>query len=266
MKKDDRYLQVAIAAAKEAGRIQKRYFNRIHQVDYKGEFNPVTEVDKLCDQKIVQIISEAFPDHDFLTEERTFEKKGSRWKWIIDPLDGTTNYLHGFPCFCVSIGLEVEGEVRLGVVYIPPLKELFHAEKGKGAFLNGKRIVVSLIDKLDRGLLATGFPYDVHEHTDFYLRYFRQFIIKSFAIRRPGSAAIDLSYLAAGRFDGFWEFKLHPWDVAAVSLIVTEAGGRVTDLKGQPFNIYSEEILASNGLIHQEMLQAIQEVEDEMGR
>jgi len=256
----DRFLQVAIEAAKKAGRIQMRHLGRALSVEYKGEFDPVTEVDRLCDQAIQKTILDSFPGHDILTEESPFEKKGSPYKWIIDPLDGTTNYLHGFPCFCVSIGLEVEGEVRLGVIYVPPLKELFHAEKGKGAFLNGKRITVSKIDQLGRSLIATGFPYDVHDHADFYLRYFHQFIIRSFAIRRPGSAAIDLSYLAAGRFDGFWEFKLHPWDVAAVSLIVTEAGGRVTDLKGRPFTIYSDELLASNGRIHAEMLQVIQEI------
>ena len=258
---EDRCLQLAIVAAKEAGRIQMIHFGLSHPVEFKGEFNPVTEVDRLCEKRIVSMILNTFPDHDILTEESPFEGKGSSWKWIIDPLDGTTNYFHGFPCFCVSIGLEMEGEVKLGVIYIPTLDELFHAEKGEGAFLNGEQIVVSRIDRLNKGLLCTGFPYDVHEHADFYLHYFRQFIKKSFAIRRPGSAAIDLSYLAVGRFDGFWEFKLHPWDVAAASLMITEAGGKVTDFKGRPFNIYSEEILASNGLIHEEMLQAIQEIE-----
>jgi len=259
----DQNLRLAVAAAKEAGRIQMLHFGHSHLVEYKGEFNPVTEVDRRCEQAIVKMISDAFPEHDILTEESPFEEKGSPWKWIIDPLDGTTNYLHGFPCFCVSIGLEVEGEVKLGVVYVPTLRELFHAEKGKGAFLNGERIVVSRIDRLNRSLLGTGFAYDVHEHADFYLRYFRQFLIKSFALRRPGSAAIDLSYLAAGRFDGFWEFKLHAWDVAAASLIITEAGGKITDFQGRPFDIYSGEILASNGLIHQEMLQAMQEINAE---
>jgi myo-inositol-1(or 4)-monophosphatase len=145
------------------------------------------------------------------------------------------------------------------LVFVPQL--LFHVEKGKGAFLNSKQVFVSRVDQLNRSLLCTGFPYDVHEHADDYLRYFRQFITKSFAIRRPGSAAIDLSYLAAGRFDGFWELKLHAWDVAAASLMITEAGGKVTDFQGRPFNIYSEETLASNGLIHQEMIQAIQEIQ-----
>jgi myo-inositol-1(or 4)-monophosphatase len=263
MQKNNRYLQLAIVAAKEAGRIQMEHFDHSHPVEYKGEFNPVTEVDRLCERAIVKMILDAFPDHDILTEESPFEGKGSPCRWIIDPLDGTTNYFHGFPCFCVSIGLEVEGEVKIGVVYNPTLNELFHAEKGKGAFLNGERIVVSRVDRLNRSLLCTGFPYDVHEHADFYLRYFRQFMTKSFAIRRPGSAAIDLSYLAAGRFDGFWEFKLHAWDVAAASLMITEAGGKVTDFQGQAFNIYSKEILASNGLIHEEMLQVIQEIDPE---
>ena len=261
MKDNDRYTQLAIAAAKEAGRIQMLHFGHSHPVEYKEKFNPVTEVDRLCERAIVGMISDAFPNDDILTEESPFEGKGASRKWIIDPLDGTTNYLHGFPCFCVSVGLEVEGEVRLGVVYVPALHELFHAEKGKGFFFNGERTVVSQVDRLSRSLLCTGFPYDVHEHVDFYLRYFRQFISKSFAIRRPGSAAVDLSYLAAGRFDGFWELKLHAWDVAAASLMITEAGGKVTDLQGRPFNIYAEEILASNGVIHQEMLQAIREME-----
>jgi len=262
MKKDDRFLEVAITAAKEAGRIQMKHFGHSHPIEYKGDFNPVTKVDKLCDQTISRIILGAFPDHDLMTEEGPFEEKGSPWRWIIDPLDGTTNYIHGFPCFCISIGLEVEGEVRLGVVYVPVLNELFHAEKGRGAFLKGNRISVSRIDNLERSLLCTGFPYDVHEHADFYLHYFRQFITRSFAIRRPGSAAIDLCYLAAGRFDGFWELKLHAWDVAASSLMVAEAGGKVTDFQGQPFSIYSQEILASNGLIHEEMLKVVQEVEN----
>ena len=260
MENNSRYLQLAIATAKEAGRIQNLYFGRSNKVEYKGEINPVTEVDRLCEKAIVEMILGTFPDHDILTEESPFKGKGSPWKWIIDPLDGTANYLHGFPCFSVSIGLEVEGEVKLGVIYDPVLDDLFHTERGKGAFLNGNRIYVSRTGVLDRGFLCTGFPYDVREHPDLYLSYFRQFMIKSFAIRRLGSAALDLSYLAAGRFDGFWELKLQAWDVAAGGLMVTEAGGKVTDFQGRPFNIYSQEILASNGLIHQEMLQAIHEL------
>ncbi len=258
---DERYIKLAMAAAKEAGRIQMSHFGHSHPMELKADFNPVTEVDRLSEKAIVKMILEAFPDHDVLTEETPFEGKGSSWKWIVDPLDGTTNYFHGFPFFSVSIGLEVDGEVKLGAVYIPPLDELFHAERGKGAFLNGKRISVSRADDLNRSFLCTGFPYDVREHVDHYLTYFKNFIIRSFAIRRPGSAAIDLCYLAAGRFDGFWELKLQPWDVAAGSLMVTEAGGKVTDFEGGPFRIYSKEILATNGQIHQQMLDVIQNVQ-----
>jgi len=261
VKNDDRYLQCAIGAAKEAGRIQMAHLNRFYGVEYKDEFNPVTEVDRLCEQAIVQGILRDFPDHDILTEESPFQGKGSPWRWIVDPLDGTTNYLHGFPFFCVSIGLEVEGEVRLGVVFIPTLDELFYAEKGKGAYLNGNRISVSRTGDLNKSFLCTGFPYDVRDHVDFYLSFFRGFLTRCFALRRPGSAAIDLCYLAAGRFDGFWELKLHAWDVAAGSLMITEAGGQVTAFDGQSFSIYAENILASNGSIHKAMRRVIADIQ-----
>jgi myo-inositol-1(or 4)-monophosphatase len=260
MEDDDRFMRVAVAAAKEAGRIQKRQFGKRTQVEYKGETNPVTEVDKLSEEAIVRIILESFPDHDVLTEETPFEGTGSPFRWIVDPLDGTTNYIREYPSFAVSIGLEVEGTMQVGVAYQPILDELFCAGKGKGATLNGRKIHVSEVDLLDRSFLCTGFPYAIREDPDLYLGYFREFIIRSFALRRPGSAVIDLCYLAAGRFDGFWEMKLHAWDVAAGSLIVTEAGGKVTDFRGQPFDLYSDEVLASNGLIHDEMLQVMNEV------
>jgi myo-inositol-1(or 4)-monophosphatase len=265
MGNNDRYLQVAIAAAKEAGRVQKESFGHFSKVEYKGEIDLVSDMDRLCEQLIVKILSEAFPEHDILTEETPFEGKGFSWKWIIDPIDGTTNYVHGFPFFCTSIGLEAEGEMKLGVVYNPLLDELLYAQKGEGAWLNGKRIFVSRADNLDRGFLCTGFPYDIREHGDFYLSFFREFMVRSQAIRRPGSATLDLCYLAAGRFDGFWELKLHPWDVAAASLMVSEAGGRLTDFQGRPYSIYSEETLASNGLIHGEMLKVIEEVRMKWG-
>ncbi len=261
MEGNGQYLEVAVKAAREAGKIQKLYFGSSLQIEYKGEINPVTEVDRLCDRTISDILLRTFPEHDLLTEESPFEKKGSPYRWIVDPIDGTTNYLHGYPCFCVSIALEVEKEVILGVVYNPILDELFVSEKGKGAYLNGKKIFVSGEKNLFRSFLSTGFPYDVHEHADFYLRYFREFLIRSFAIRRPGSAALDLCYLAAGRFDGFWELKLQPWDVAAGALMVMEAGGKITDFRGQPFHIYSQEVLASNGWIHSQMLETIKEAE-----
>ncbi len=256
----DNYLHVAIAAAKEAGRIQKLHLGDVSKVEFKGEIDPVSNVDRLCEKAISEIILRAFPDHDLLTEESTFRAKGSPFKWIVDPIDGTTNYIHGVPFFCVSIALEIEGAIRLGVVYDPLLEELFQAQAGKGTFLNGRKISVSRMKDLNRSLLTTGFPYDVREHADFYLRFFRQFMMKTIAIRRPGSAALDLCYVAAGRFDGYWELKIHSWDVAAGSLMVTEAGGKVTDFGGGQFNIYGEEIIASNGYLHEAMVQVIQEV------
>jgi myo-inositol-1(or 4)-monophosphatase len=265
MKRHDQCLRVAIEAAREAGRIQKRSYGRAGKVEYKGEIDLVSDVDRLCEKAIVGTITEAFPDHDILSEETPFSGKGSAWKWIIDPIDGTTNYVREYPCFCVSIGLEVEGEMRLGVVYNPLLEELFHAQKGEGAWLNGKKIAVSRTDDLYKSFLCTGFPYDIREHIDFYLRFFREFTIRSLAIRRPGSATLDLCYLAAGRFDGFWELKLHAWDVAAASLMITEAGGRLSDFQGGPFSIYSGETLASNGVIHDQMLQVMQGVDREGG-
>lgn len=264
MTEKNRHLDVAIKAAKEAGEIQMEYFGRPQSVTYKGEFDPVTEVDRLCDQAIQKTIYKTFPDHDILTEESPFQKKGSSWRWVVDPIDGTTNYARGFPFFSVSIGLELEGEMMLGVVYYPILDELFVAEKGKGAFLNGQKISVSQTDRLNRSFLATGFPYDVQRNPDLYLRYFRQFLRKSLAIRRPGSAAIDLCYVAAGRFDGFWELKLKPWDMAAGILLITEAGGKVTSPEGNPFDLYSGGLLiASNGVIHEQMLKAIEEIKEE---
>ena len=264
MKRDDRFLRLALAAAREAGRIQIVHYGKSYGIQYKGETDPVTEVDKLCERAVVRMISDAFPDHDILSEETPFQQKGSPWRWIVDPIDGTTNYIHEYPCFCVSIGLEAEGEVILGVVYNPLLDELFQAEKGEGAFLNGHRMAVSRTPGLTGSFLCTGFPYDIRENADFYLEYFRAFIVHSFALRRPGSAVLDLCYVAAGRFDGFWEMKLRPWDVAAASLMVKEAGGRVTDFKGNPYGIYSNQILASNGLIHDQMLEVMGEIERQM--
>lgn len=265
MKRDDRYLRVAVKAAREAGRIQKKFYGHSGKVEYKGEIDLVSDVDRLCEKAIVSTIAGAFPDHDIMTEETPFAGKGSSWKWIIDPIDGTTNYVRGFPCFCVSIGLEVGGEMGLGVVYNPLLDELFHAQKGEGAWLNGKRMNVSQTDNLDGSFLCTGFPYDIREHIDFYLRFFREFMVRSLAIRRPGSATLDLCYLAAGRFDGFWELKLHPWDVAAASLMITEAGGQLSDFQGGPFSIYSGETLASNGQIHDQMLKVMSEIDNRRG-
>jgi myo-inositol-1(or 4)-monophosphatase len=243
----------AIETARAAGALLKENVGKLNRIEFKGAVDIVTEVDRKSEELIMAAIRKSFPGHGILTEESPEVKQDSPCKWIIDPLDGTTNYSHGFPFFCVSIGFEVEGEVRFGAVYDPMLDELYTAEKGKGAFLNGKKIKVSAIDELGRGLLATGFPYDLRASKDNNLDFFSQFSLKAQAIRRAGSAALDLCYIASGRFDGYWEMKLRPWDVAAGTLIVAEAGGQVTDFSGGRFSIYGKECLASNGLLHGEM-------------
>lgn len=242
-----------------AGKIQRERRDRIGKIHYKGQIDPVTEVDTLCEREIVRRIKESFPDHDILAEESgdLAGKAGSKSKWIIDPLDGTVNYAHGYPCYCVSIALEHEGGVVLGVVYNPVLDELFAAEKGKGATLNGKPIAVSPITDLQKSLLATGFAYDVGHSPENNLDHFGSFIKECQAVRRPGSAALDLVYTAMGRFEGFWELKLHAWDMAAGQLIVKEAGGTVSRFDGSPLDIYGNEILASNGQVHHAMIEVL---------
>lgn len=229
------------------------------KIDYKGKINLVTEVDLLCENKIIEIIKDSFPDHSILAEEGGGTTTNSDHKWIIDPVDGTTNFAHDFPMYCTSIALEVKGEVVVGVVYVPVLDELFSACKGEGAFLNGKKIHVSKSNVLQESMLATGFAYDVHETEVDNVTHFKNFLKKTRAVRRPGSAAIDLCYVAVGRFDGFWEFSLHPWDVAAGVLLIEEAGGKVANMAGEKYSIYSDNILASNGLIHQDMIDVLGE-------
>lgn len=248
---------VAIEAAKEAGKILKENLGKSVEIGFKGEINLVTDIDINSEKTIVQIIRNKYPNHQILTEEGEGQKGVSSHKWIIDPLDGTTNYAHGYPCFCVSIAFEKNGDILFGVIYDPILDELFTAEKGKVACLNGRKIRVSSTDKLIHSMLATGFPYDLRESQNNNLIHFDNFTMSAQAIRRAGSAALDLCYVAMGRFDGFWELKLSPWDVAAGSLIVRKAGGIVSDFKGGAFDIYSKEILASNGKIHYEMVQVL---------
>jgi len=240
--------------AREAGALLRKRLDDRHVVEYKGEINLVTEADRLSEALIVERIRREFPGHDILTEESPETANGSDFRWIIDPLDGTTNYAHGYPVFCVSIALEVKGVIRQGAVYNPMLNELFTAEKGAGAFLNGRSLTVSRTEALSRSLLATGFPYDIREDRNNNINYFRVMALSAQAVRRAGSAALDLAYIAAGRFDGFWELKLAPWDTAAGWLLVAEAGGRVTDLRGDPYHLRSRNMVASNGLIHAEMV------------
>lgn len=245
------------AVAREAGALVLERLHDRHIVQYKGEINLVTEADHLSEALIVERIHREFPGHDILTEESPETANGSGFRWIIDPLDGTTNYAHGYPVFSVSIALEVKGVIMLGAVYNPMLDELFTAEKGAGAFLNGRRLTVSRTESLSRGLLATGFPYDIREDRNNNINYFKVMVLSAQAVRRTGSAALDLAYIAAGRFDGFWELKLMPWDTAAGWLLVEEAGGEVTDLRGDPYHLHSPNMLASNGLIHAEMVRIL---------
>lgn len=249
--------KTAIDAARKAGLLLKEHLGGARQIEFKGAVDLVTEMDKRAEALIISNLKGAFPDHGILTEESAEVKTSTGHRWIIDPLDGTTNYAHGLPFFCVSIAFETAGKVALGVVYNPMLDELFVAEPSKGATLNGRAITVSKTDALDRSLLATGFPYDLRTSKENNLDNFTLFTLRAQAIRRAGSAALDLSYVAAGRFDGFWEMKLKAWDVAAAALIVTEAGGRITDFKGGEFSIFGGRCLASNGLIHGEMLDTL---------
>ncbi|WP_298431634.1 inositol monophosphatase family protein [Geobacter sp.] len=255
----ERYLETAVRAARCAGELQSERLWCEHEIRFKGEIDLVTEVDRACEELIVGMIRDAFPDHDILAEENRYDTTGSRFRWVIDPLDGTTNYAHGFPWFGVSIALEIDGEVRLGVVCHPMMNELFTAVKGEGARLNGRPISVSRRHPLKGCLLATGFPYDRTRDNENNFDNFFNFQFAARAVRRAGAAALDLAYVAAGRLDGYWEIKLKPWDVAAGQLLVTEAGGRVTNHAGEPHSIHDHRILASNGLIHEEMLAVLGE-------
>ncbi len=251
------FLLIAEKAARTAGGILRENIGGARKIRYKGDINLVTEMDTASERAVVETLRAAFPDHGIVAEEETSIRNQSGFTWIIDPLDGTTNYAHGYPCFSVSIALEHEGEVITGVVYDPMREELFSAQRGKGAHLNGKKIAVSNIDTLLKSLLSTGFPYDRKVSEKNNMEYFHRLLMASQEVRRDGSAALDLCSVAAGRFDGFWELKLKPWDVAAGSLIVREAGGMVTDLAGKPFDMHAEEILASNGRIHAAMVEEL---------
>jgi myo-inositol-1(or 4)-monophosphatase len=251
------YLEVAVEAACEAGQMLRENLDASREIVYKGEVDLVTNFDNRSQQMIYDRLVKNFPDHDFVAEEGLDQEKGSAFRWIFDPLDGTTNYAHRFPFFSVSIALEFNGQIICGVVHDPIRDETFSGTRGKGAFLNGAGIRVSALDELDKSLLATGFPYDLRESEDNNIAHFNHFVTRAQAIRRCGSAALDLCYVACGRFDGFWELKLKPWDVAAASLIVQEAGGHLTDFRNKKFSIYSQETLGTNGLIHQQMLEVL---------
>lgn len=247
-----KYKKLAIKAALKSGSFIKKSVGKISAISYKGRDNIVTDVDKKSEDIVIGMIRANFPDHSILSEEKGRIDTDSKCRWIIDPLDGTTNFAHAFPFFCVSIALEISGEIILGVVYDPMRDELFFAESGKGAYLNNKRIEVSGVRKLSGAFLATGFSYGRRRGKN--VANFRKFLLKTMAIRRAGSAALDLSYVACGRFDGFWEMDLNPWDSAAGYLIVEEAKGVVTNFDGSEYSPYHKDILASNGKIHKAMV------------
>ena len=253
----DEFLKAGEAAVREAGRYLRANLDRRAEASYKGALDLVTDFDTGSQEILVDRLSAAFPGHGFLAEEGLSRKGSSPYRWVIDPLDGTTNYAHTFPVFSVSAALEHDGRTVLGLVYDPMREEMFRAGEGRGAFLNDAPMRVSRVGDLGRSLLATGFPYDIRTCSVNNLDHWSRFIVRAQAIRRCGSAALDLAYVACGRFDGFWELKLNPWDVAAGALLVEEAGGRVTDFEGREFHILAPGILATNGLIHEAMLDVL---------
>jgi myo-inositol-1(or 4)-monophosphatase len=254
-----RHLAVATEAALRAGRIQKERYGRGVAVEYKGEIDLVTEVDRACELAILETIRSRYPDHDIVTEETDLGRTGARHVWFVDPLDGTTNFAHSYPMFCASVALAVEGEIVAGAVFDPVRDELFSAEKGAGAHLNGRRLKVTTASELIESLLITGFPYDLHQRLDERLRLFNRVMGLARAVRRDGSAALDLCYVAAGRADGFWEEILKPWDMHAGRLIVEEAGGRATRLDGSPLGMGPDGIVATNGRIQDALVGALSE-------
>jgi myo-inositol-1(or 4)-monophosphatase len=246
----------------EAGALLRGFFERGVATEYKGEVDVVTEADRSSEKLIVERLSAAFPTHGIYGEEGSRHRLDAEYRWYVDPLDGTTNFAHGFPVFCVSLGLEHrppgiaadrDGELIAGVVYDPTRNELFIAEKGMGAWLNGRRISVSRTALLAEALLATGFP-SRKRHISPNIHFYQEFTLRSHGVRRAGSAALDLAYTACGRIDGFWEFHLNPWDTAAGALLVQEAGGSLTRFDGSPFRLNSDETLATNGLLGTELI------------
>jgi myo-inositol-1(or 4)-monophosphatase len=257
----DAFREVAVAAARRAGALLRAHRGAARAVSAKSSpINLVTEIDRQAEALVVETIHARSPEHSVLGEEGGAQARSSTHRWIIDPLDGTTNFVHGLPLFSVSIGLEVEGRMVVGVVYDPSLDECFVAERGAGAFLDGRRLAVSETTSLGASLLASGFPYDVRETADNNLAEYAAFTRRNRSVRELGSAAITLAAVAAGRLDGYWELVLGPWDVAAGLLLVEEAGGRVTDLRGCPLDLASPAVVASNGLIHEEMLRTLASV------
>jgi myo-inositol-1(or 4)-monophosphatase len=256
------FANAASQIAREAGALLRDYYRRGVTAEYKGDVDLVTEADRASEKLIVERLHAVFPEHGVYGEEGTRSLIDSEYRWYIDPLDGTTNFAHGFPVFCISMGLErrasslasdADGEMVAGVIYDPLRDELFAAEKGLGAYLNGSRIHVSKTAELAEALIATGFP-SRKRHDNPNIHFYHEFTLRSHGVRRAGAAALDLAYTACGRVDAYWEFNLNPWDTSAGALLVTEAGGTMTGFDGSPFKLDSREILATNSLLHKEML------------
>ena len=262
----DQFLRVAQEAAHQAGVLLQANWLQTKTIEVKTDIvDLVTNVDKAADALITGMVRARFPAHQILAEESAMSGPESPYRWYIDPLDGTTNFAHSFPHFAVSIALAYEAQVIVGVVYDPLRNETFCATRGNGATLNGVPIHVSPTPILEQALVLTGFPYDRRKRSEFYLRFYKAFMVRTQGVRRCGSAALDLCYVACGRADGFWEWRLHPWDTAAGSLIVEEAGGTMSDFSGGPFDIFAEQTLASNGLLHPEMVEVLHHVLLEQG-
>ncbi len=254
---DPRFLATAIEAVVRAGDLQIAKFGTGVRVEKKGAIDLVTEVDLEVERMFRAMIAERFPDHDVLAEEFGGQSRGARHRWVFDPLDGTTNFAHGVPIFCASLALEIDGRAAVAAVYDPNRAELFTAEAGVGSWMNGQRLQVSTHATVLESMLVTGFPYNIHQKADEFLQVFGQVLKHARAIRRLGSAAIDICWVAAGRMDGFWEASLKPWDTRAAALILDEAGGTVTGMDGLDWIPEDGHILATNGLIHDEALRIL---------
>ena len=252
------YTNTALAAAKEGASVLLKYYNSVLSVEYKGEIDPVTQADKNSQKAIIKVIKDVFPHHGILAEEDGVNEISKDYCWIIDPLDGTVNFVHGVPIFCVSVGLKYKDEIVSGVIYSPVMKEVFVSEKNKGAWLNGKKIKVSEVKDTIRALAVTGFPYYVRKDGVRVMKNFENIVLESQGIRRLGSAALDMAYVACGRFDFFWEEGLKPWDIAAGVLTVQEAGGKVSDYCGSKDVVFKDTMLASNSVVmHEKILKII---------